>query len=103
MSVCTGADWLAQAGLLDGLEATTHHNAFKSYRRKYPSVDFIDGKRYVQADAHLYTSGGYTAGLDLALHILDQRLGRDAAQLAANRLEYKGTEWLTNDGWAKPK
>ena len=103
MSVCTGADWLAQAGLLDGLQATTHHNAFESYRRKYPAVGFVDGKRYVQADAHLYTAGGYTAGLDLALHILDQRLGRDAAQLVANRLEYKGSAWLTNEGWAKPK
>jgi transcriptional regulator GlxA family with amidase domain len=103
MSVCTGADWLAQAGLLDGLQATTHHNAFKTYRRKYPSVSFVDGKRYVQADAHLYTSGGYTAGLDLALHIIDQRLGRDAAQKVANRLEYTGTAWLTNTGWPGPK
>ena len=99
MSVCTGADWLAQAGLLDGLVAVTHHHAVTSFQQKYASVRFIRGKRYVQSDAHLYTAGGYTAGLDLALHIMDQQLGRPAAAKIAARLEYKGDAWITNEGW----
>ena len=79
MSVCTGANWLAQSGLLDGLEATTHSDAIKSYRAKYMAVKFVSGKRYVESDPHLFTAGGYTAGLDLALHIVDIRFGRPTA------------------------
>ena len=100
MSVCTGADWLAQAGLLGGLVAATHHHAVTSFQKRYSSVRFVGGKRFVQGDAHLYTAGGYTAGLDLALHIMDQRLGRAAATKIAARLEYKGDAWITNEGWA---
>src|SRR5436853_1152021 len=49
VSVCTGADWLGQSGLLDGLEATTHHSAIETYRSKYKGVKFVNGKRYVES------------------------------------------------------
>src|SRR5438105_11695500 len=96
VSVCTGADWLGQSGLLDGLEATTHHSAIETYRSKYKGVQFVNGKRYVESDPRLYTAGGYTAGLDLGLHIVDVRFGRAIAAEIARRLEYQGTGWLTN-------
>jgi len=96
MSVCTGADWLGQSGLLNGLEATTHHNAIESYRAKYRAVKFVSGKRYVESEPRLFTAGGYTAGLDLALHIVDVRYGRPTASEVARRLEYPGTGWVTN-------
>jgi transcriptional regulator GlxA family with amidase domain len=96
MSVCTGADWLGQSGLLNGLEATTHHNAIESYRTKYSAVKFVNGKRYVESEPRLYTAGGYTAGLDLALHIVDSRYGRETATEVARRLEYPGNGWITN-------
>jgi transcriptional regulator GlxA family with amidase domain len=96
MSVCTGADWLAQSGLLNGLEATTHHGAIETYRAKYAAVNFVAGKRYVESAPRLYTAGGYTAGLDLALHIVDERFGRTTAANVAHRLEYQGTGWMTN-------
>lgn len=96
MSVCTGADWLAQSGLLDGLEATTHHAAIETYRSKYTAIKFVSGKRYVESDPRLFTAGGYTAGLDLALHIVDERFGRATAADIAHRLEYQGTGWTTN-------
>lgn len=96
MSVCTGTDWLGQSHLLDGLEATTHHNKIRSYAAKYTVVKFVSGRRYVESDPHLYTAGGYTAGLDLALHIVDTRYGRETASELARRLEYPGTGWMTN-------
>jgi transcriptional regulator GlxA family with amidase domain len=96
MSVCTGADWLGQSGLLDGLEATTHSNAIQTYAAKYKTVKFVRGKRYVESDPRLFTAGGYTAGLDLALHIVDSRFGRATAAELARRLEYQGTGWMTN-------
>jgi transcriptional regulator GlxA family with amidase domain len=96
MSVCTGADWLGQSGLLDGLEATTHGNAIETYQAKYKGVNFVRGRRYVESDPRLFTAGGYTAGLDLALHVVDQRFGRATAGEIARRLEYQGTGWITN-------
>jgi transcriptional regulator GlxA family with amidase domain len=96
MSVCTGADWLGQSGLLNGLEATTHNNAIETYRARYKAVYFVKGKRYIESDPHLFTAGGYTAGLDLALHIVDARFGRTVAAEIARRLEYQGTGWMTN-------
>jgi len=96
MSVCTGADWLGQSGLLDGLRATTHHNAIETYQAKYAAVKFVRGKRYVESESGLFTAGGYTAGLDLALHIVDTRFGRAAAADIARKLEYQGKGWITN-------
>ena len=96
MSVCTGADWLSQSGLLDGLTATTHSRFIESYQEKYRSVKFVGGKRYVESEPRLFTAGGYTAGIDLALHIVDARFGRATATEIARRLEYKGDGWITN-------
>jgi len=96
MSVCTGADWLAQSGMLDGLKATAHSDAIQGFAEKYRAVKFVSGKRYVESDVRLYTAGGYTAGLDLALHIMDERFGRPTAKEIARRLEYQGKGWLTN-------
>ncbi len=97
MSVCTGADWLGQAGLLEGLQATTNHNAADAFQGKNPSVKVVRGRRYVQSDPYLFTAGGYTAGVDLGLHIVDMRLGREAARAVARRLEYQGEGWITNE------
>ncbi|MGD0144224.1 MAG: DJ-1/PfpI family protein [Rhizomicrobium sp.] len=97
MSVCTGADWLGQSGLLAGLEATTHHHAYSSFQRNFSDVKVVRGRRYVESEANLFTAGGYTAGLDLALHLVDERYGRKAAQDVARRLEYKGDGWITNE------
>jgi len=96
MSVCTGADWLGQSGLLDGRRAITHHNAIQRFQAKYPTVKFVQGKRFVESDPRLFTAGGYTAGLDLALHIVDTHFGRATADEVAHRLEYQGNGWITN-------
>jgi transcriptional regulator GlxA family with amidase domain len=96
MSVCTGADWLARSGLLAGLKATTHHSAYGTFQKNFGDVKIVRGRRYVENEANLFTAGGYTAGLDLALHIVDQRYGRAAAQAVAARLEYKGEGWINN-------
>jgi transcriptional regulator GlxA family with amidase domain len=96
MSVCTGADWLGQSGLLDGLTATTHYHAIEAFQAKYSAVNFVRGRRYVDSAPRLFTAGGYTAGIDLALHIVDARFGRAEAGEIARRLEYQGTGWITN-------
>ncbi|HET6805013.1 MAG TPA: DJ-1/PfpI family protein [Frateuria sp.] len=98
MSVCTGAFELARAGLLDGKRATTHHWYFGNLTRDFPAVTLVKQVRYVQADPTTFTAGGLTSGVDLALHLVDQRFGRDVAQQTADFMEYLGTGWKTNAG-----
>lgn len=96
MSVCTGAYDIAKAGLLDDKQATTHHGAFTFFQKTFPTVTIVHGKRYVQSDPDLYTAGGLSSGIDLALHMVDLRFGRTVAEQTASTLEYQGTGWVTN-------
>jgi transcriptional regulator GlxA family with amidase domain len=93
MSVCTGAFNLAKTGLLDGKSATTYHGALDEFAKEYPGIKVVRGVRYVQSSPTLYTSGGLSAGIDLALHIVEAYYGRDVAQATADNLEYQGTGW----------
>jgi len=77
-SVCTGALVLAAAGLLDGRRATTHWNWCGQLARDYPSVTVERDPIYVR-DGNCYTSAGVTAGIDLALALVEEDLGRSVA------------------------
>ena len=89
MSVCTGAFRLADAGLLDGKHATTHHDFFDEFARRFPNVTLERGTRYVQSAAHVFTSGGLTSGIDLALHVVALYYGEDAARSTSRYMEYQ--------------
>jgi transcriptional regulator GlxA family with amidase domain len=77
-SVCTGAFLLAEAGLLDGKRATTHWSACAALARRYPQTKVEPDPIFVEDDG-IYTSAGVTAGMDLALALVDEDLGRDVA------------------------
>ncbi len=77
-SVCTGAFLLARAGLLDGRRATTHWSACDDLARRYPDVD-VEGDAIFVHDDGVWTSAGVTAGMDLALALVEDDLGRDIA------------------------
>jgi transcriptional regulator GlxA family with amidase domain len=98
VSVCTGAFKLALAGLLDGKPATTHHDYISDFHSRYPNVQLMPGNRYVQSSATVFTAGGLTSGIDLALHIVDLYFGPDVAARTANYMEYTGTGWKTPKG-----
>jgi transcriptional regulator GlxA family with amidase domain len=98
MSVCTGAFQLASTGLLDGKRATTHHDFFASFAKKYPKVTLMRGDRYVESGERLYTAGGLTSGVDLSLHMVELRLGHKTAAGVANYMEYGGTGWMHPKG-----
>jgi len=91
MSVCTGAFKLADAGLLNGKKATTHHDFWDAFAKKFPDVQLQRGDRYVQSDDVLFTAGGLTSGIDLALHIVDKLYGRKVAEHTAAYMEYRWT------------
>jgi transcriptional regulator GlxA family with amidase domain len=77
-SVCTGAFVLAAAGLLDGRRATTHWASCSRLADRHPSVTVEPDAIYVR-DGNVWTSAGVTAGMDLALALVEQDHGRDVA------------------------
>jgi transcriptional regulator GlxA family with amidase domain len=84
-SVCTGAFLLAAAGLLDGRRATTHWAAAAELARRHPLVS-VDPEPIFVRDGPVWTSAGVTAGMDLALAMVEEDLDRDAALTIARHL-----------------
>jgi len=84
-SVCTGALLLARAGLLDGRRATTHWRACARLAAEHPAVQ-VEPDRIFVRDRDLYTSAGVTAGMDLALALVEEDHGREAALSVAREL-----------------
>ncbi len=84
-SVCTGAFLLAAAGLLDGRRATTHWSWCEVLREQYPAVQ-VDPDPIFVKDGTVATSAGITAGIDLALALIEDDLGRDEALTVARAL-----------------
>jgi transcriptional regulator GlxA family with amidase domain len=93
MSVCTGARHLALAGLLNRRQATTHHKSIAGFGKEFPDVHWVRDVRFVEGEK-LATSGGLTAGIDLALRIVERYFSREQAQYVAAHLEYDGTRWM---------
>ncbi|WP_175410523.1 GlxA family transcriptional regulator [Streptomyces sp. TRM64462] len=85
VSVCTGALLLADAGLLGGRRVTTHWAYSAKLARDHPDIDVDPDPIYVR-DGHIATSAGVTAGIDLALALVEEDLGRDVALTVARHL-----------------
>lgn len=85
VSVCTGALLLADAGLLDGHRVTTHWNYCEQLARDHPAVH-VDPDPIFVRDGRLATSAGVTAGIDLALALVEEDHGRDLALTIARHL-----------------
>jgi transcriptional regulator GlxA family with amidase domain len=87
-SVCSGAFVLAAAGILDGKRATTHWSACDQLARYYPAVT-VDPNAIFIEQGKVWTSAGVTTGIDMALAIIEQDLGRGVADaVAANLVLY---------------
>jgi transcriptional regulator GlxA family with amidase domain len=84
-SVCNGAFLLAEAGLLEGRRATTHWAACDELSRQFPDVEVDEDPIFVR-DGDVYTSAGVTAGIDLALALVEDDLGAAVARDAARWL-----------------
>ncbi len=87
LSVCTGALLLAKAGLLDGLEATTHHRAIDLLRQTTPRTTVHADRRFVD-NGRVICSAGIAAGIDMSLHIVERLLGIEVAVKTAKQMEY---------------
>ena len=84
-SVCSGAFFLAAAGLLEGRRVTTHWAVAKQLAQRYPGISVDEDAIHIR-DGRLRTAAGVTAGLDLALALVEEDLGRDIAMKVAAQL-----------------
>jgi putative intracellular protease/amidase len=87
-AVCTGVFVVAQAGLLDGREATTHRGLIGRLRRDYPKIKVRTDLRVVD-NGNVLTSGGASAGVEGALHLVAKLCGKEAARKTADKIEYR--------------
>jgi len=85
VSICTGAFALAAAGLLDGRPATTHWRWTHELQARYPAVEVLPNRLFVD-DGDILTSAGVTAGIDLCLHLIRRDHGAAAANTRARAL-----------------
>jgi transcriptional regulator GlxA family with amidase domain len=84
-ATCTGAFILAEAGLLDGRRATTHWYRARELQARFPKVKVEEDRIFI-IDGPVWTSAGMTAGIDLALAMIEKDLGAEVARLVARKL-----------------
>lgn len=97
LSVCNGAFYLAKAGLLDGLEATTFAGMIDDLKAAAPKTKVVRDKRFVD-NGKIITAAGLSSGIDGALHVIEKLYGKGTAQIAAVGMEY---DWRPDSGWAR--
>lgn len=86
-SVCSGALLLAELGLLDDKEFTTHHSVVNDVRKIAPKAVYKEGKRYID-NGNILTAGGISAGMDIAFYLLSKLYGREMAERIQVYMEY---------------
>lgn len=84
-SICLGAFILADAGILDGRRATTHWLAARDLQARYPKVRMEEDRIFI-IDGAVWTSAGMSAGIDMALGMVEKDFGAELARLVAQRL-----------------
>lgn len=98
-SVCTGSALLAKAGLLDGRRATSNKQVFALATQQSDRVEWVERARWVE-DGPYFTSSGVSAGMDMALAIIEQRWGVNAAAQVESFTEYRREKDADNDPFA---
>lgn len=94
-SVCTGAFYLGEAGLLDGKTATTFHSSIPDLRERFPKATVRDDVRFVD-NGSVITTGGISAGIDGALYLVSKIKGKSVALDVAENMEHFG--WQPDKG-----
>ena len=77
-TICTGAFVLAETGLLDGKTATTHWGFADQFQKRYPRIE-LKPERLITDEGDLFCSGGYNAGIDLSLYLVEKYCGHEVA------------------------
>ncbi|TGL85082.1 DJ-1/PfpI family protein [Leptospira congkakensis] len=86
-SICTGAFLLAEIGVLDGLEVTTHWMDIETLKNNYPMLNVKENVRYTD-NGKILTSGGISSGIHMSFYLLQKQFGLEVALRTAKRVEY---------------
>ncbi|WP_223067476.1 DJ-1/PfpI family protein [Paenibacillus caui] len=86
-SVCSGSLILAEAGLLNGKTATTHHLALSILKNKWPRIQVENNKKVVK-DGNIITSGGVSSGINMALYLVEKLFNNEIAKRTAKVIEF---------------
>jgi putative intracellular protease/amidase/YHS domain-containing protein len=97
MSVCNGAFWLANAGLLDGKKATTYYGLLDKLKKEYPKVNVVSDCRFAD-NGQIICTAGLSSGIDGALHMVERQEGKGTAQAIALNMEYN---WQPDGGFVR--
>lgn len=92
-SVCTGAFLLAQAGVVQTQQVTTHWEDVADLQAMFPQLQVLQGPRWVDQGA-VVTSAGISAGIDMSLHLVERLAGRELALATARQMDYAWDEGL---------
>jgi transcriptional regulator GlxA family with amidase domain len=87
LSVCTGAFIIGKAGLLKGLNATTHHASYDEFQSTFPDTKLVKNVPYVD-NGKIITSGGISTGMKAALHLVDKISENNLGKMTAELMEY---------------
>jgi putative intracellular protease/amidase len=87
VSVCNGAQVLADAGLLDGQRATANWANMAEWERRYPNTEWVRGLRYVE-DGNVLSAAGVTSGISATLHVIRGYVGEEATTALAQKIGY---------------
>jgi transcriptional regulator GlxA family with amidase domain len=101
LSICGGAQMVADAGILDGHTATSHHTTLNVVEKTHPEVSWVRGLRYVD-DGRFVSSAGVTSGIDATLYVIQRFVGRDTALATAQRIGYPHARYLDDPTWEVP-
>ncbi|MCY9697010.1 DJ-1/PfpI family protein [Paenibacillus alginolyticus] len=95
LSICNGAETLAETGLLNGKSAATHWGDMNRLEKKYPEVHWQRDQRYVP-DGNIVSSAGVTSGIDAVLYVISQQLGEAVAVKIAEEMNYPTYQFVHN-------
>ncbi|MFC9712563.1 DJ-1/PfpI family protein [Paenibacillus sp. NPDC056933] len=95
LSICNGAENLADTGLLNGKSAATHWGDINRLIKKYPDIHWVKDQRYV-AQGNIVSSAGLTSGIDATLYVISQQLGDAAAKKVAENMNYPSYNYVIN-------
>ncbi|MDM5277491.1 DJ-1/PfpI family protein [Paenibacillus silvae] len=93
LSICNGAENLADTGLLNGKSAATHWGDIQRLIKIYPEIQWVKDQRYVP-QGNIVSSAGLTSGMDATLYVISQQLGESAAKQVANELHYPSYQYV---------
>jgi AraC family transcriptional activator FtrA len=96
LSICSGAENLADTGLLKGKSSTLHWQVFNRAKKQHPETNWIRDQRYVIADKNMVSSAGLTSGIDAVLYVISQQLGEPMAEKIAKEMNYPSYHFVKN-------